>query len=142
MNNAQCSCGAVTLSLPGPSRLVVACHCVDCQRRTGAPFSVGAFYPAEAVTVSGSPKEFSRAAASGGKVNNYFCPDCGSTVYWRASNLPGFIGVAVGTMADPSHPAPIRSVFEQSKHGWVEIRGEGVEHFEQSSVSKKLELKD
>ena len=138
MSDARCSCGAVVLSLPGPSKLVVACHCIDCQRRTGAPFSVGAFYPAEVVSVSGSPKEFVRTAASGGKVRMYFCPDCGSTVYWKADNLPAMFGVAVGAIADPTHPAPIRSVFEQSKHAWVEIAGAGVEHFEQSSVRKKL----
>src|SRR4029077_6577281 len=77
MGNAQCSCGAVTLSLPGPSRLVVACHCIDCQRRTGAPFSVGTFYPADAVTISGTTREYTRTADSGGKVHRHFCPNCG-----------------------------------------------------------------
>ncbi|MCP3466695.1 MULTISPECIES: GFA family protein [unclassified Bradyrhizobium] len=137
MTTARCSCGAVTLSLPGPSRLVVACHCIDCQRRTGAPFGVGAFYPAETIAVSGEPKEFTRAAASGGKVHSYFCTLCGSTVYWKSSNLPAFIGVAVGAIADATNPAPVRSVFEQSKHAWVEIGGAGVEHFQQSSAPKK-----
>jgi hypothetical protein len=135
MSDARCRCGAVTLSLPEPSRLVVACHCIDCQRRTGAPFGVGAFYPAEAVTVSGTPKEFTRAAASGGKIHSYFCSNCGSTVYWKADNLPAMIGVAVGALADPKYPGPVRSVFEQSKHHWVQIDG-AVEHFPQSSVRK------
>ena len=136
MSNARCLCGALTLPLPAPSKLVVACHCIDCQRRTGAPFGVGAFYPAEAVTISGASKEFARTADSGGTVRTYFCPNCGSTVYWKLDNLPAMIGVAVGTMADPKYPAPVRSVFEQSKHGWIEINGPGVEHFPQSSVSK------
>jgi hypothetical protein len=115
---------------------VVACHCTDCQRRTGAPFGVGAFYPAEAVTVSGTPREFTRTAASGGKVHSYFCPHCGSTVFWKADNLPALIGVAVGAMADPEYPAPVRSVFEQSKHDWVDIGGAAVEHFQQSSTPR------
>lgn len=132
MTDAKCSCGAVALSLPGPSRLVVACHCIDCQRRSGAPFGVGAFYPAEAVTISGTPKQSVRTAASGGKVRNHFCPDCGSTVYWKADNLPAMIGVAVGAIADPDFPAPTRSVFEQSKHAWVGISG--AEHFQQGSA--------
>src|SRR3954452_4375785 len=135
MVDARCSCGALTLTLPGPSKLVVACHCLDCQRRTGAPFGVGAFYPVDAVAISGTPKEFTRGAASGGKVHTYFCPNCGSTVYWTADNLPSMIGVAVGALADPKHPAPIRSVFEQSKHDWVQIAG-AVEHFQQSSAAK------
>lgn len=132
MIDARCNCGAVSLSLPGPSRLVVACHCIDCQRRTGAPFGVGAFYAAEVVTISGAPKEYVREAASGGTVHNFFCPDCGSTVYWKADNLPAMIGVAIGAIAAADNPAPVRSVFEQSKHAWVEIPG--AERFQQSSA--------
>ncbi|MBB5573840.1 MULTISPECIES: GFA family protein [Rhizobium] len=134
MADARCTCGALTLTLSQPSKLVVACHCLDCQRRTGAPFGVGAFYPADAVAISGTSKEFTREAASGGKVHTYFCPNCGSSVYWKAENLSSFVGVAVGAMADPKFPAPARSVFEQSKHDWVQI--EGAEHFQQSSAAK------
>src|SRR3954454_15015800 len=137
MIDAQCRCGALALSLPGPSSLVVACHCVDCQRRTGAPFGVGAFYPAEGVTISGTTKEVTRDAASGGQVHNHFCPTCGSTVYWKADNLPALIGVAVGVLADPRSPPPFRSVFEQSKHPWAQIEGAAVEHFQQSSLPRK-----
>jgi hypothetical protein len=136
MVDAQCSCGAVTLTLPEYSKLVIACHCLDCQRRTGAPFGVGAFYRAEQVAISGTPREFTRVAASGGKVHAYFCTNCGSTVYWRAENLPTHIGVAVGALADPKYPAPLRSIFEQSKHDWVQIEGADVQHFQQSSLAK------
>lgn len=134
MHDARCLCGAITLSLPAPSTLVVACHCLDCQRRTGAPFGVGAFYPTAAVTVSGTPREFTRPAASGGEVHTYFCPTCGSTLYWRATNLPGWVGVAVGALANPDYPRPVRSVFEQSKHGWVDIGGAA--HFLQGSAAR------
>ena len=109
MADARCSCGALTLTLPGPSKLVVACH---------------------------TPKEFTRDAASGGKVHSYFCPNCGSTIYWTADNLPSLIGVAVGAIADPKYPAPVRSIFEQSKHNWVQIDG-AVEHFQRTSVGKR-----
>ena len=135
MADARCSCGALTLTLKEQPRLVVACHCLDCQRRTGAPFGVGAFYPVEAVAISGASKEYTRDGASGGKVRSAFCPTCGSTVCWKADNLPSLIGVAVGALADPNAPAPVRSVFEQSKHAWVHI--DGAEHFPQSNAAKK-----
>jgi len=116
--------------------MVVACHCLDCQRRTGAPFGVGAFYAAEAVAVSGTANEFTREAASGGKVHSYFCPKCGSTVYWKAENLPSMIAVAIGALADPRSPAPVKSIFEQSKHDWVQMDA-AFEHFLQGSSAKK-----
>jgi hypothetical protein len=139
LSNAQCACGAVAVTVPGPSKLVVACHCIDCQRRTGAPFGVGAFYPTDVVAISGNPRQFIRTAASGGKVHCYFCPNCGSTVYWTADNLPGMIGVAVGALADSNYPPPVRSIFEQSKHTWIQLDSPSLEHFSQSSLSKKAD---
>ena len=88
------------------------------------------------LTISGTPKEYVRFGASGGKVRCYFCPDCGSTVCWAPDKLPGMIGVAVGAIADPNFPAPIKSVFERSKHAWVEITGLDVEHLQQGSLPK------
>src|SRR2546430_4033439 len=59
-----------SLTLPEPSKLVVACHCLDCQRRTGAPFGVGAFYPVEAVAISGTPKQFTREDRKSTRLNS------------------------------------------------------------------------
>src|SRR6202021_4073925 len=118
MGDARCSCGAVTLSFPEqPSRIIVACHCIDCQRRTGAPFGVGAYYPANVVTISGTAKEFTHAAASGGEIHNYFCPQCGSTVYWKLSHMPALIAVAVGTLGDPKYPSRRVSLLKESSLG-------------------------
>ena len=54
----------------------------------------------------GALRNVTHAAASGGKIHNYSCPQCGSTVYWKLSNLPALIAVAVGAMAEPKYPAP------------------------------------
>ena len=131
-----CACGAIRYATQHTPVFQNHCQCRDCQRRSGAPFSVGTFFPAGAVTISGATTEYTRTADSGGKVHQHFCPNCGSTVYWKADNLPDMIGVSVGAMADPCYPPPLRSVFEQSKHAWVQI--DGAEHFQQSSVAKPL----
>ncbi|MBB3590476.1 hypothetical protein FHX08_000820 [Rhizobium sp. BK529] len=134
MANARCSCGALRLTLPDEPKAVIACHCIECQRRTGAPFGAGAFYPAEAVTISGTARQYTRDAASGGKVHSYFCPDCGSSVCWKTDNLPTMIGVALGALDNTSLlPVPAKSIFERSKHHWVRIEDAG-EHFQQGSV--------
>ena len=116
---AACQCGRLTAALPGPSPAVVACHCVDCQRRTGSPFGVLAYYPADAVTIAGEAVRYVRNTAMGGTFENFFCPTCGTTVYVRAGKHPAMIGVALGAIADPTYPPPIRSVWEQSRHGWI-----------------------
>ncbi|AJD46049.1 GFA family protein [Rhizobium sp. SEMIA 4085] len=129
MPNAQCACGALRLMLSGSPQLTALCHCLACQRRTGAPFSANAFYSIDCVEVSGTSTEFIRTGESGGKVRMHFCPTCGSTVYWKADVSPPWIGVAVGSFADPVFAPPAISVFEQSKHTWVQL-DKTVKHFQ------------
>lgn len=116
---AECQCGQLRVDLPGPSAAVVACHCIACQRRSGAPFGVLAFYPADQVTISGDARRFDRPTDEGNRFESFFCPHCGSMVYVRAGKHPMLIGVTVGAIADPAFPAPVRSVWEQSMHNWV-----------------------
>lgn len=118
---AQCQCGQITVEAAGSSPAVVACHCIDCQRRSGSPFGVAAYYPTEALTIKGAAKKYTRATALGGEFHTYFCPNCGTSVYQHGDKNPQVTGVTIGAIADPDFPAPIRSVWEQSKLDWVTI---------------------
>jgi hypothetical protein len=44
------------LMMREPTKLVAACHCLACQRRTGTSFSVNAFYATDTVEVSGTAR--------------------------------------------------------------------------------------
>ena len=128
--DATCQCGQLSVSVPGPSPAVVACHCSYCQRRSGSPFGVLAYYPDDVLTITGEATRFERPTATGGSFETYFCPTCGSTVYARAGKHPSMLGIAVGAFADPTLPAPVRSVWEQGKYHWVTIPAPA-EHFPQ-----------
>ena len=119
--DARCQCGQLSVALPGPSTSVVACHCRACQRRTGSPIGVLAYYPSKSLKITGSAKRYDRAAEAGGVFENYFCETCGSTGYVRAAKHPAMLGVAVGAVGDANFPAPVRSVWEEAKHHWVSI---------------------
>ena len=67
---------------------------------------------------------------NGGVTDFHFCPLCGSTVWYQGGGMPELIAVAIGAFADPDFPAPYFSVWEQRKHAWVTITGDGVEHFD------------
>ena len=51
----------------------------------------------------------------------YFCPTCGSTVYWEDKGFPGYVAVAIGNFADPNFPAPNIAVREESRHPWIAL---------------------
>ena len=125
---ARCQCGQLSAALPGPTTAVVACHCIDCQRRSGSPFGLLAYYPADQISIAGEATRYERDTAEGNRFASFFCPACGSSVYAIAGKHPTMIGVAVGTIADPAFPPPVRSVWEQSRHEWVQLP-DGIQHF-------------
>ena len=117
---ASCQCGSLTAEIDGGAEaMVVACHCIECQKRSGSPFGSIAYYPEDSVAIAGEAREYSRPADSGNTFTSGFCPTCGSTLYGKASQYPGITGVTVGTISDPAFPAPTRSVYEQSRHHWL-----------------------
>ncbi|HUN40853.1 MAG TPA: GFA family protein [Acetobacteraceae bacterium] len=118
---AQCHCGSLRAITSGEPLLVNVCHCKACQRRTGAPAGSGAAFAKTQVRVEGPSKVFERDGQSGRKVRFYFCPNCGTSLYWEADARPDWYGVAVGAFADPDFPAPSVSIFEESKHVWVKL---------------------
>ncbi len=130
---AQCACGALRVVVAAEPLSVVACHCVDCQRRTGSVFGVGAYFAMGQVTVAGASKTFVRPTDAGHQFTTHFCAACGTSVYWQSGKNPGLIGVAVGAFADPSFPAPVRSVWERSIHPWATI-GVAEQHFPEGRV--------
>ncbi len=127
---AQCQCGSLQVIVTGEPDLVGACHCIDCQRRTGAVFGSGAFYNKSQVRVEGSSKVYTRDGQEGRKVRSHFCPNCGTSVYWDLDRMPDRYGIAVGAFADPAFPSPSISVWERSMHTWVSVPP-GAEHFQQ-----------
>jgi hypothetical protein len=118
------------MELPTRPIITIACHCIDCQKRTGAPFGVLVYYRVDQVSIAGEAKTYERVSVAGNKVETSFCPVCGSTVYLKLAKQPSLLGVALGAIADPAFPASSWSVWEQSKHHWIDMPVE-VQHFPQ-----------
>ena len=118
---AKCGCGALTATVEGEPKMVLACHCTECQRRTGAPFGVGVYYPKAQVTLAGAAKSYTRPCSDGRTMTNHFCPSCGTTLFWEAQLLAGMVGIASGCFNDPDAPKPAMSVYEDSKQRWVQF---------------------
>jgi hypothetical protein len=117
--SAACSCGQLHLTMQGDPVRISMCHCLECQRRTGAVISNQARFPRDQVTIAGKSTAWKRTAESGNALTFHFCPVCGSTVYWENEGFPGVVAVAIGNFADPRFPAPTIAVWEEVQHPWV-----------------------
>jgi hypothetical protein len=118
----------------GEPLLVAICHCKACQQRTGAIAASVAGYAKDQVIIEGEAKTFDRHGDSGRKVRYYFCPNCGTSLYWEADGRPGSYILAVGAFADPNFPPPSVSTFEASKHVWMQLAMK-VKHFQGAITS-------
>jgi hypothetical protein len=118
---AACNCGELEIVCEGEPVRISMCHCLECQRRTGAVFSNQAWFSRQQITsITGKATQFTRRSDAGRSVTFRFCPTCGSTVYWEAEAFPGHIAVAVGSFADPAFPTPMHSGWETRRHHWLE----------------------
>ena len=116
---AACSCGQLSATVTGEPVRVSICHCLACQRRGGSVFAQQARFAREAVTLRGPSTSYVRVGGSGARATFYFCPRCGTTVWYEAEGLEAYVIIPVGVFADPGFPAPTVSVYEDRKHGWV-----------------------
>jgi hypothetical protein len=121
IRRAACSCGQLSLTTDGEPSRISMCHCLECQRRTGAVISNQARFRRDQVTPSGQAAVWTRTAESGNVLTFHFCPTCGSTVYWEGEGFPGHVAVAIGNFADPAFPAPAIAVWEETRHPWVAL---------------------
>ncbi|MET1414914.1 GFA family protein [Roseibium sp. HPY-6] len=133
--SASCRCGQLSVVCTGTPVRVSACHCLECQKRTGSAFGLQARWPDDQVTLSGNYSEWKRDCDSGHVATYRFCPVCGSTLAFVIEGWPGVIAVPVGAFADPDFPSPRFSVYEHRKHDWVSIEGDKVEHSSDPSIA-------
>jgi hypothetical protein len=96
---AHCCCGSLRVEATGEPALVAACHCMECQRRTGSPFGVST--PKKQVRTGGPSKVYVRGSDSGREIEIHFCRDCGSSTLWFADLYPDLVGIPFGAFADP-----------------------------------------
>jgi hypothetical protein len=102
-----CLCGAVKLVTTGRPYRVGLCHCLDCRKLSGAPFSGTAIFPQEAVTVEGETREFA---------GRHFCPRCGSTLFGRGGDE---IEVSLGAFDAPDSFEPTYELWTVRRESWL-----------------------
>ena len=125
MRQASCSCGQLTATVSADPIRVSVCHCLACQQRTGSVFGTQARFHRRDVHTRGDASQYVRTGDSGGRATFSFCPVCGATVYYQLQDQEQMIAMPVGAFADPGFPHPVRSVYEERQHPWVQLHIEG-----------------
>ncbi len=117
-HQASCQCKDLSATFDGDPDFVIVCNCRACQKRTGAPFGTGAYFRKTQMQVTGEARGWGRTAETGRALENFFCPTCGTTLYWTLEMRPDHVGVAFGAF-DTKLPDPVRVIWTEEQHYWV-----------------------
>ena len=88
-----CTCGSIRYVCSRAPVAMLNCHCLDCQRSSGAPFASGFIVRVSDVAITGTPKTYSVRAGSGSLATRSFCFDCGSPLFTRGEAAPGVMSI-------------------------------------------------
>jgi len=116
--SGQCLCGEIIYSVDVDPVFAGNCHCKDCQRSSGSAYIPAMVFPEKDVLVSGRVKYFETQAESGDTHKRGFCSNCGSQLFSRFSNMPGFLGIKAGTLNDTSNYVPKLDFHVDSAASW------------------------
>jgi hypothetical protein len=112
-----CHCGAVRFTAQGRPKFVSNCHCLDCRKATGAPFSTWVGYDAQNVTWQGD-----RAIHhSSPTVSRGFCAKCGTPLLYSGRQWSTETHLLVGTFDQPDDLRPTGDSFTADKLDWVRM---------------------
>ena len=117
-----CQCGKLRYEITEAPRLMVTCHCTDCQRITSSAFSLALIISEKAFRLTaGEPRLVPRTADSGRVTTRWICPECGSWI--TATPRPGapFRNVKAGTLDDTSWLRPTVHIWTRSKQPWITL---------------------
>jgi hypothetical protein len=118
MLTGRCLCGACAFTIEGEPIVVAHCHCLDCQRLSGAGHTTGAMFQEAGIEITGEPSTYELMSEAGNTVTRLFCGGCGSPLFGKNSGMTGVMTVSVGVLDDPDALTPQVAVFARSRRHW------------------------
>lgn len=114
-----CTCGSVRYVCSRTPIAMLNCHCLDCQRSSGAPFASGFIIATSDIEITSTPKTYSVRTGSGGVATRSFCSQCGSPLFTHGTVNPGFMSVRFPTLDNTLEFQPLLDIWTDSAQPWI-----------------------
>jgi hypothetical protein len=115
----HCLCGAIRYRISSEPLTVYACHCTDCQRRTGSAFALSMLVRRSALEVlQGTPASYFAALPDGRTKSGRLCASCGTRLWGEPANH-AIVVVQPGTLEQASQLVPVAHQWTRSAQPWV-----------------------
>lgn len=125
----QCLCGAIRYRVNAEPLTVYACHCSDCQRRTGSAFALSMIVRrATLELLAGEVSDYAALLTDGRRKAGKLCAACGTRLWGEPKN-PSVVVIQPGTLEQPCGLTPVAHQFTRSAQPWF-VFPEGSAQFE------------
>ena len=127
----SCQCGEVHYQIKGEPLVLYRCHCTECQKQSGSGFGMSMWVRNDFFKIlRGSLRHFHRIADSGGKMECFFCGNCGVRIYHKTLNKKrDYIVLKPGTLHNTQALQPTVDIWLKSKQAWF-VPPDETDHFE------------
>ncbi|MEZ5925817.1 MAG: GFA family protein [Hyphomicrobiaceae bacterium] len=116
-----CQCGAVRYRIDREPVRCYACHCRECQKQSASAFGISVIVPRSGFALTaGAPRRWSRPTDSGGTLDCWFCPTCGSRLWHETEPNAETLSIKGGSLDEPVD-------FDQLYHIWTARKLEGLQ---------------
>lgn len=117
----SCLCGKVSFSIADQPHMTANCHCLSCQKTSGAGHAFHLMFNTDQVEITGETRGYTWTADSGNQVTTHFCPECGSSTHGMSSGFPGMITIRAAILDQSNGLAPQVSVFKKRLRDWDQL---------------------
>jgi hypothetical protein len=116
----QCLCGVIRYRITGEPITHYACHCTDCQRRTGSAFALSMVVRREHLEVlRGEPTAYFAKLPDGRVKQGRMCGQCGSRLWGEPAARPQLVVIQPGTLDQPAGLVPALHLWTREAQPWL-----------------------
>jgi hypothetical protein len=119
---AKCLCGAVQFRVTEEPLTLYACHCTDCQKRSGSAFGLSMWVPRAAIEVTAGETALQVLKGADGRGRpGRMCAQCGARLWSEPEKRATLAVVRAGTLDDTSWLRPIAHIWTRSAQPWFAL---------------------
>lgn len=136
----RCLCEQVRYRLLALPLTFYACHCTDCQKRTGSAFRLAMVVESRALEVTQGATEVRSFTFRGKSRRARMCPLCDTRLWAEPEDRPTIATLLPGTLDRAAEFRPVAHLWVRSAVSWFSV-AEGVACFETQPEDPKTLLR-
>lgn len=115
----RCFCGAISYRVTAEPLTLYACHCTECQRRTGSAFALSMWVRrADLELLAGKPSRYTVTPEGGKTKVATYCANCTARLWGEPLAAPDLAIVQPGTLDQPIGLEPVAHIWTRSAQPW------------------------